>query len=286
MFPFRNAAREAAKINDMKTFRELIGPNNVNDRDEDDYTILHDICEDGSYDAVQYICSLNVTRLNIRCSFEWKFRTPLHICCVNTTGDGDIINLLIEAGANPYKTDLHDYTPCTFAAYLGNLSCLRELCKVTDCNYVNKYGKTPLLLATLWGHYDCCEYLLDIGADVNITTPQFNSILGAACGFRYKVRDRIEKYGQIIRLLIDRGANVEASHRYSSRRRTYADDVFDHRESLRTKALRVLCLRRFRSRTLQRNGRDLLRIAAMHIWTQRCSEPPITFLANSKRPRK
>ena len=48
---------------------------------------------------------------------------------------------------------------------------------LSDINYINDYGETPLMLASGLNRYHMIEYLLDNGADINMQNDDNNTAL-------------------------------------------------------------------------------------------------------------
>ena len=59
---------------------------------------------------------------------------------------------------------------------LENLKILIEY-DLSDINYINDYGETPLMLASGLNRYHMIEYLLDNGADINMQNDDNNTAL-------------------------------------------------------------------------------------------------------------
>jgi hypothetical protein len=74
-----------------------------------------------------------------------------------------------------------------------------------NVNTENKYGSTPLILATYGRHLDIVEYLIDHGADVNVKNEDGNTPLWWAAN---------EGHTELVRCLIDKGADVNAKGEY------------------------------------------------------------------------
>jgi uncharacterized protein len=94
----------------------------------------------------------------------------LHLAALN--GHLDVVNILLEAGADANLRDANEWTPIFKAAYNHELD--RGFAPVVkalidhggDVNARIFYGITPLMLAAGGGEAAVCEALLDAGADV------------------------------------------------------------------------------------------------------------------------
>lgn len=65
----------------------------------------------------------------------------------------------------------------------------------------DKFGDTPLLKATYWGHLKICELLIDNGADLEAEDDEGSTPIIVAC---------LNGHVDIVNLLLDKGANMSA----------------------------------------------------------------------------
>jgi uncharacterized protein len=117
----------------------------------------------------------------------------------------------------PAKKDGGGLTPLVYAAREGCLECAKTLVEAgADVNQPTHYGWTPLLTATQNRHYLLGKYLLDHGADPNKANNGGWTPLYLATDNRnieagdYPVRAPDMDHLDFIKLLIDKGANVNA----------------------------------------------------------------------------
>ena len=115
------------------------------------------------------------------------------------------------------KTDGGGLTPLVFAAREDCIDCARILLDAgADVNQRTRYGWTPLLVATQNRHYKLAAYLLDRGANANMANEGGWSPLYLATDNRniesgdYPVRTPDMDHLEYIKLLLDKGANVNA----------------------------------------------------------------------------
>jgi ankyrin repeat protein len=108
-------------------------------------------------------------------------------------------------------------TPLVFAARQDCMECAKVLLEAgASVNQVTHYGWTPLLTAIQNRHYKLSAYLLEHGADPNIAnnggwTPLYLAVDNRNIeGGDYPVRKPDADHLEIIRLLLDKGANVNA----------------------------------------------------------------------------
>src|SRR5579885_1396327 len=117
----------------------------------------------------------------------------------------------------PQIKDGGGLTPLVYAAREGCLECAKDLVEAgADVNQVTHYGWTPLLTATQNRHYLLGKYLLEHGADPNKANNGGWTPLYLATDNRnieagdYPVRAPDMDHLDFIKLLIDKGANVNA----------------------------------------------------------------------------
>jgi ankyrin repeat protein len=108
-------------------------------------------------------------------------------------------------------------TPLVYAARENCMECARILVEAkADVNQTTHYGWTPLLAATQNRHYKLAAYLLDHGANPNLAnnggwTPLYLATDNRNIeGGDYPVRNPDMDHFDYIKLLIDKGANVNA----------------------------------------------------------------------------
>lgn len=131
----------------------------------------------------------------------------------------DVLNLLLEYGAQPSKTSPHSrYFSPIHAAVLGNqfanVQFLAE--RGVPIDRPNNSGETPLHLAVRTpGAYPIAKYLLDRGADVDASAKDVASPLHAALSA--EELDSRER-SLIVQLLLAHGAEGEVSKEAAVRR--------------------------------------------------------------------
>ncbi len=132
-----------------------------------------------------------------------------------------------DAPAQGAQNDSGGLTPLVFAARQGDIESTKLLLAAkTNINQTSAGGWTPLLTATKNGFYQLGKYLLEQGADPNIANAGGWTPLYAATDNRnvdggdYPTRKPDMNDLEYIKLLLARGANVNARASTSRERRT------------------------------------------------------------------
>lgn len=132
--------------------------------------------------------------------------TPL-IIASHQYGSAETLKELLAHGADVRAVTAAGETAVRAAARAGDVEALRILLdhggdvnQDSRTTYSATAKVTPLMMAAQLGHLDCVQLLIERGADVRFTSDSGNALHFAA------FTDRKE----IARLLVDRGANVNA----------------------------------------------------------------------------
>ncbi|HUA21751.1 MAG TPA: ankyrin repeat domain-containing protein [Bryobacteraceae bacterium] len=127
----------------------------------------------------------------------------------------------------PAPKDGGGLTALVYAARADDLDSVKALLEAgADVNQVTAYGWSPLLVATQNRYYRLGAYLLDHGADVNLANKGGWTPLYLATDNRnieggdYPVRKPDMDHLEFIKLLLDKGANVNARMKDSTETRT------------------------------------------------------------------
>jgi uncharacterized protein len=131
------------------------------------------------------------------------------------------------ARRGPAPKDGGELTPLVYAARANSLDSVKVLLDAgADVNQTTGYGWSPLLVATQNRYYKLGAYLLDHGADVNLPNKGMWTPLYLATDNRniesgdYPVRKPDMDHLDYIKLLIAKGANVNARLKDSTETRT------------------------------------------------------------------
>lgn len=127
----------------------------------------------------------------------------------------------------PAPKDGGGLTPLVYAVRSNDLDSVKALLAAgADVNQVTAYGWSPLLVATQNRYYKLGAYLLEHGADVNLANKGGWTPLYLATDNRnieggdYPVRKADMDHLDFIKLLLDKGANVNARMKDSTETRT------------------------------------------------------------------
>jgi hypothetical protein len=97
-------------------------------------------------------------------------------------GNTEIVNLLIQSGANVNAQDKDMWTALMFAAQSGNIEIAKLLIQSgANCSGHDNDFVTPLMLAAQDGHTEIVQILLKNGADVNAQNNVVNTAVMFAC---------------------------------------------------------------------------------------------------------
>ena len=124
--------------------------------------------------------------VDVNCIKGWNKSTPLCVAAENASATSNVsqknvIQLLLDRGANPNLANFYGWTPLHWAARNGKGDIIQVLLhREADPDLANRYGWTPLHLAAEYGHKDVVQLLLKGGAernkaDVQGETPLFNA---------------------------------------------------------------------------------------------------------------
>jgi ankyrin repeat protein len=182
--------------------------------DPDGTTALHHAAHNQDVAAVRKLLAADKTSADVENRYGV---TPLRLAV--ETGNLEIVNLLMAAGANVNHVLPEGETMLMTAAYTGNVPVIKALLN-KDARVETRdqfHGETPLIWASSYDHADAVKALLDAGANVNArsTLAKYarpNAGLtrlgkGDWTPLMYAARDGAMKAGKV---LLDRGAAIDA----------------------------------------------------------------------------
>jgi ankyrin repeat protein len=121
------------------------------------------------------------------------------VCRSAQVGRSDVVEALLQAGADVNKADVKGCAPLSFAASAAIATMLIE--RGANVNAANQFGETALLTAADKGRADVVEALLQAGADVNKADEDGYAPLSFAAS------------ASIATMLIEHGADVNAANK-------------------------------------------------------------------------
>jgi len=118
--------------------------------------------------------------------------------------------LLIDAGADVNAMDNIQDSPFLYAGAEGKLEILKMTVQAgADLDSTNRYGGTALVPAAHHGHVDVVAYLLT----TRINKDHINKLGWTALLEAVILGDGSDTYQQIVRLLVDAGADISIADR-------------------------------------------------------------------------
>ena len=158
-------------------------------------TPLHYAALYGINDIVKFLIVERSQDVNAR-GFD-NDETPLH--AASRCGHADVVQLLLEHGANANAPDDRNCTPLLLASYGGHVEVARVLLKHgVDMEVRDRNDWNPLEKASAERHVDLVRVLLEYGADAN--TKDMNNQISL-----YRARGE-----EIARLLLKHGADANS----------------------------------------------------------------------------
>ena len=137
--------------------------------DKDGYTPLRRLVSWGRTKAVKKLLKIEAVKKNINAQNESKETAFFNAAWY---GHLEIMDLLLEAGADPILPDKNGNTPLIRAAHSGKTAAVRRLLKIEavrqSINAQNEWGRTAFLRANEQGHQEIMDLLLEAGASSEI----------------------------------------------------------------------------------------------------------------------
>jgi ankyrin repeat protein len=137
---------------------------------------------------------------------SWAHRsTALSKACEQKEKNEEMVQILLDAGADPNKDVGRGKTPFLIAVISGNKSAVKSMLDkgLVDLKLAMDSDTPPLLAAATKGHFEICKILIEAGFDPNISSTDDNDYtpLHNAAGYGN---------GDTIRVLVGNKANIEA----------------------------------------------------------------------------
>jgi hypothetical protein len=154
---------DVADLTFKKVFSHAINQTVIQTMVEQGAPLLHRAVEAGKTEVVEDLIKQDVD-VNESAEFGWTA-----LLYASAQGYPRIVQLLLDAGANPDIGNVHGVTPLMYGARYGNIEvCTLLLENGANPNLQDKYGMTALMVATGLGFADVGKKLLKAGADASI----------------------------------------------------------------------------------------------------------------------
>ena len=151
----------------------------------------------GNTDIVRYLVGLPQVDLNHKDNDGY---TALY--CAAGDNHADVVEVLIDAGADIEAKDDMGRPPLYCACRLGNLAVVKLFVKAGGVRATDNEGTTCLMYASEYGHTETVRYLVGLlEVDVNASNTRGSTSLHLAV---------LQKHSDVVQVLIDAGADVEA----------------------------------------------------------------------------
>ena len=133
---------------------------------------LWNAAREGNVEVVRHL--LSSIFVDVNCATGEHQTTPL--CEATEKGQKEVVEVLLEKGAELDRTGKYGWTPMFFAVRMFPSQTAKDLSQLfldrgADPSRATNYGLTPLYLAITKGYTDVVQLLLDRGADPNMADP-------------------------------------------------------------------------------------------------------------------
>ncbi|KAG8179340.1 hypothetical protein JTE90_007613 [Oedothorax gibbosus] len=135
----------------------------VNESDEINWTLLHYAVWRGDLETIRFLKRYD---MDINAKDARVGKTPIHIAAEH--GYIDVINYLIENGANVESYDERGRTPLYYSVMMDQYEAFKNLIdKGADINIKNNHFKTLLHVSGFNNNKEIIEYLVKAGLEIN-----------------------------------------------------------------------------------------------------------------------
>ena len=169
----------ACREGDLDQLRALVEQNgsDLDARDTYGRTAMHWACEEGHLEVLQYLIESGA---DIRIP-DGVARTPMHWACFG--GHLDCVRYLRKNGAHINAIDCEQKTPLYLACTTNdNLDVVRYLTREgANIHTKTKYQYTALQIAAKRGYLPIVQHLVKCGAKINFENIYYHSPLTSAC---------------------------------------------------------------------------------------------------------
>ncbi|KAJ5902932.1 hypothetical protein N7495_003460 [Penicillium taxi] len=162
------------------------------------FTAFHCACEENHIEIAEHLLRVDKSFLEMEFRHEY---TALNRA--STVGEQEIVEFLIEKGANIEAADVDGKTPLHNASISGFQNIVGFLIeKGANIEAIDKNGETPLHKASTLGKQKVVEFLIENGANIEAADVDGKTSLHNAS---------ISGFQDIVEFLIENGANIEAA---------------------------------------------------------------------------
>ena len=150
----------------------------VMDKDSNGQTVLHNACDTGNVELVQYLVENYSYMLTIR---DKEGQTPYLV--TGFSGSVDLVKFLVSRGCDVTDKDSGGWTVFHYACQGGKLKLAQYLVeKYPDILTIrDKTGQSPYLVAGFSGSVELVKFLISQGCDVMDTDSDGQTVLHKAC---------------------------------------------------------------------------------------------------------
>jgi ankyrin repeat protein len=220
-------------------------PKLVNSRGKLDRTPLHLAAQEGNQELVELLLDKGA---DIDAQDQYHF-TPLHLASYE--GRLEVVQTLLTKGANKNARDIGGGTPLCIGAQCNKTEIVRVLINNgVDVNISENYKRTPLYWLANFGQRDLAKLIIEKGADVNASSKIGFTPLHAAAK---------KGYNGMVELLIKKGAEVNAKDDFLGRTPLHLTCFFGH-----PKVIDLLTANGADVNIKNKVGESPIHVAAMH----------------------